>query len=124
MPNNLYKIGIPTDPTEEIKLLETIRKKHLALGADSPLKGLDWSGIESSLAKAAEQDALSDQYRSQAEKATGARDAAMPVVRDSIRSARDVLLGLNRKNPDALGDYGFKVSDSRSKATTPPKPSV
>jgi len=39
-------------------------------------------------------------------------------------AARDVLMGLNRDNPDALGEFGFKVSDARSGngGTTPPTP--
>lgn len=124
MPNNQYKIGIPTDPSDAIALLEIIKKKHLDLGENSPLKVLDWAGITPLLATAAQQDALSDGYRSQAEKATGARDVLMPGVLEGVRSARDVLLGINRKNPDSLGDFGFKVSDATSKKVVPKKPAV
>ena len=69
-------------------------------------------------------DALSDGFRSRAEAATGARDAKMLVVTETLRSARDVLMGLNRDNPDALGDFRFKVSDTRSAKASPEKPGV
>ena len=42
-----------------------------------------------------------------------------------IRSVRDVLLSIYRDNPDALGDFGFEVSDATSApsaAPAPPKP--
>ncbi|MGL4401763.1 MAG: hypothetical protein ACRCXD_18030 [Luteolibacter sp.] len=114
MANNQFRVEIPNDPTETIKLLGAIKAKHEALGATSPLGGLKWAEISPALAVAAEQDKLSDDFRSKAEAATGARDAKMTMVKDSIRSARDVLMGLNRDNPDALGEFGFKVSDARS----------
>ena len=122
MANNQYRVEIPTDPTETISLLAAIQAKHLALGANSPLGGLKWAEISSALAVAAEQDALSDELRRKAEAATGARDAKMTQVLESIRSARDVLMGLNRDNPDALGEFGFNVSDARSGSSggTPP----
>lgn len=114
MPNNKFSVGIPSDPSEAIRLLTAIKTKHAALGATSPLAGLKWADIDPALTVAVEQDALSDEFHRKAEKATGARDAKMPVVTEAIRSARDVLMGLNRENPDALGDFGFKVSDARS----------
>ncbi|MGL4399650.1 MAG: hypothetical protein ACRCXD_07255 [Luteolibacter sp.] len=122
MANNQFRVEIPAGPTETIKLLVAIKMKHEALGASSPLVGLKWAEISPALKIAAEQDQMSDDFRSKAEAATGARDAKMPLVKDSIRSARDVLMGLNRDNPDALGAFGFKVSDARSGngGATPP----
>lgn len=124
MANNQYRVEIPADPTQTIKLLTIIKAKHDALGTASPLAGLKWAEISPALAVAETQDQLSDEFRSKAEAATGARDAKMTIVKEAIRSVRDVLLGLNRDNPDALGDFGFKVSDARSgkAATKRPKP--
>ncbi len=124
MANNRYKIDIPTNPAEAIKLLGTIKKKHEDLGAASPLAGLKWATINPAHAIAEEQDSLSVDLRRKAEAATGARDVQMPLVNDAIRSARDVLMGLNRDNPDALGDFGFDVSDARSSKETPPPPTA
>lgn len=122
MANNQFRVEIPADPSEAIQLLTAIKTKHTALGATSPLAGLKWAEIDPALTVALEQDALSDDCHRRAEAATGARDAKMPAVKDAIRSARDVLMGLNRDNPDALGDFGFTVSDARSGngGATPP----
>lgn len=121
MPNNKVKVAIPTDPTALIALLIAVKKKHQALGDASPLKSLDWEEIDKHLSKADEQDKLSDDLYRQAEKATGERDKHIPVVGDTVRSARDILLGIFRANPDALGDYGFDVSDA-SAADKKPEP--
>ena len=114
MANNRYRIEIPSNPAEIIGLLGAIKAKHDSLGAASPLGGLKWSEIGTSLSVAGEQHELSVKLHREAEAATGARDAKIPVLTEAIRSARDVLMGLNRDNPDALGDYGFDVADSRS----------
>ena len=122
MPNNKFSVGIPSDPSEAIQLLSSIKAKHATLGASSPLAGLKWAEIDPALTVAAEQDALSDEFHSKAEKATGARDAKMPAITETIRAVRDVLMGLNRENPDALGDYGFKVADARPASISAKKP--
>lgn len=114
MPNNKVKVSIPTDPTALLALLKAVQTKHLALGAASPLAGLNWAEIGPDLAEATAKDNLSDDLYRQAEKATGDRDKLMPELIEAVRATRDILLGLNRANPDALGDYGFDVSDASS----------
>lgn len=116
MPNNKVKVAIPTDPTALLNLLNAVQTKHLALGASSPLAGLNWADITPDLAEATAKDTLSDDLYRQAEKATGDRDKLMPELIEAVRAARDILLGLNRANPDALGDYGFDVSDATAGA--------
>jgi hypothetical protein len=119
MAKSNVRIPLPTNPSEGIALLKSVKAKHEELGAASPLAGLKWSEISPALATADEKDGLSDKLRKQAEKATEARDAKMPVVTEALRSARDVLLGLNRDNPRVLGDYGFTVDDSPRAAVAP-----
>ena len=122
MPNPKVKVDIPRDPTASISLLKKAKTKHDELGPNSPLGGLKWDKIAPALARADTADQLSDALGRQREKATGDRDVEMPVVTDGLRAIRDVLLGLNRDNPDALGDFGFDVSDASSaaKPTAPP----
>ncbi len=122
MPNNQYSIEIPVNPTACIALLNKIKAKHADLGAASPLAGMKWTEINATLATADEQNQLSDELHRKAQEATGKRDAKMPAVKDAIRSARDVLMGFNRDNPDALGAYGFTVVDARKGSATPPPP--
>ena len=119
MANNRYRVDIPTNPSEIIDLLKKIKTKHEGLAASSPLGGLKWSVNSPSLSTADEKNQLSIQLHRDGETATGARDVEIPVLTDAIRSARDVLMGLNRDNPDALGDFGFDVSDARSGGDSP-----
>ena len=119
MANNKFKVEIPRDPTEALALLALVLTKHTTLAAASPLNGLKWAEITPDLAEAQKQDQLSDDLRRKAEKATGERDKHMGDIVEFIRSARDVLMGLNRDNPDALGDFGFKVSDAAPAAAKP-----
>ncbi len=114
MPNPKVRVDIPSDPTAKIALLKKAKTKHDELAANSPLKGLKWENIASALARADTADQLSDELGRKREKATGDRDVEMPTVTEALRSIRDVLLGLNRDNPDALGDFGFDVSDASS----------
>ena len=122
MANNQYKVEIPRNPTELIALLSKVATKHAALGAASPLTALKWGENLPKLAEAKAQDQLSDDFHRQAEKATGERDKYVPAITEFIRSIRDVLLGIYRDNPDALGDFGFKVSDSSSAPAPAPTP--
>lgn len=94
--------------------MTAITAKHTALGAASPLGGLNWTKYGTAHTKAAEQDTLSVDLRKKAEVATGARDAEMPALKDAIRSCRDILSGIHRENPDELSAYGFTVTDAHS----------
>lgn len=114
MPNNKVKVKIPTNPTALLALLAAIQSKHLALGPSSPLNGLNWSEITDDLAEASKQDNDSTEFYRKAEKATGERDKHLPDLTEAVRAARDILLGVHRANPDALGDFGFDVSDASS----------
>jgi hypothetical protein len=123
MPNPKVRVDIPSDPTAKIALLKKVKAKHDQLAADSPLRGLKWeTTIAPALARADTADQLSDELGRKREKATGERDVEMPTVTEALRSIRDVLLGLNRDNPDALGDFGFDVSDATSSPPPTPPP--
>ena len=106
------RVPMPDDPSDAIHLMRSVKDKHTALAAASPLGGLEWDKITAALEAAETQDALSDQCYRDAEKATKERDLQMPAVNDALRSARDVLLGVYRSNPKKAGDFGFTVNDS------------
>ena len=124
-PNPKVRVEIPSDPTAKIALLKKAKAKHDELAANSLLKGLKWDTLIApapALARADTADQLSDDPGRKREKATGERDVETPTVTEALRSIRDVLLGLNRDNPDALGDYGFGVSDASSSPPPTPPP--
>jgi hypothetical protein len=112
MPKRNVRIEIPGDPSEVIALLGKVKTKHEALGAASPLAGLEWDNIGPAYERALVQDGKADESRKIAETATGERNKDMPAVTEALRSARDVLAGIYRANPKKLTEFGFEVNDS------------
>src|SRR5581483_1624596 len=124
MANPNVRVEIPSDPSEAIALLGKVKAKHEALGNASPLKGLDWEKtINPAYTGAKTHNDNKESLYKEAEKETGERDVFMPTVFDTLRSARDVLLGLNLANPKKLGDFDSTVDDSpRSNTSANPQP--
>ena len=119
MPKKNVKVEIPENPTELLELAKKISDKHLADGVNSPLKGMtdyNWSVTQPFVEPAQAKDAEAIILRKKAEEATGERDKNIDQIKGSIKASRDVLLGLNKKNPKVLGQWGFTVSESVSAA--------
>lgn len=112
MPRKPVRVEIPRDPSEGIALLKEVKAEHERLGEGSPLKGLEWDKIGPGLARAEEHDVNADQFRKDSERETGERNKDMPLVNESLRAARDILLGVYRSNPKKLVDFGYEVADS------------
>ena len=112
MPKNNIRVKIPTNPTDQIKLLGAVQAKHGAAGAGSPLSSLKWKEIDAALADADTHDKQASQFQKDMEREYRDRDVSMPAVTQALRDARDLLLVANRTNPKALGDFGFIVDDS------------
>src|SRR2546425_13061613 len=106
---NTVRIEIPKNPTALLALAAKIAAKHATLAGGSPLKDLNWTDTGPVIADGNDFDAEAADHHRQAESLTEKRDAVLPVVADFVRSSRDVLLGLHRKNPRALSDFGFVV---------------
>ena len=128
-----FRIEIPGNPDDLIKLAKDLKAKHVALGVDSPIKGVkDIDQFPAKLTTADTKNELSKQLKKDAEKATQDRDLPLghigtlreQTVRYWVTSARDVLLGLNKGNEQALGDWGFTVDTSPpvKKAKKPANP--
>ena len=113
MPRKNFRVKIPTDPSERIKLAKAISAKHDDLGAASPLTDMeDEADYASALTSADAQDTIADRARKESETATGERNRHMPAVDGGVRARRDVLLGKYRSNPKKLTEFGFEVDDS------------
>ena len=118
----MARIVIPENKSELCTLAAAIKKKHLDLGAASPLSGMKWDDLGPAIDEASGFDKSATQLAKDAEKAMGNRNERMPKISQVVRSARDILSGLNATNLKALGDWTFVVDDSpqaKSK-TTPP----
>ena len=123
----MARINIPKNPDELIKLAKTIKDKHGLDGANSPLAGLNMADFAAKTAAADAENQKAQQYYRDAEKATQDRDlalggdtAAKGTVTFYVRSARDVLAGLNKGNEKKLGDWGFEVDDSPAAGASKP----
>ncbi len=132
MAANNFRVDVPTNPDDLIKLATKIKDKHAALADASPIKGVkDIDLFAGKLTTADTQNETAKQLAKDGEKATQNRDLALgqsgqlreQTVRYWVASARDVLLGLNKGNEQALGDWGFTVDTSpHPKKPAPPAP--
>lgn len=123
----MTRVNIPSNVDKLILLSQSILAKHLALGAASPLSGLKIAEWTANTADAENKKAA--QLRRDAEKAPQNRDNAMSSNTDplgvefNVKSARDILMALNKGSEQQLGDWGFDVDTSaRPSAPTPPTP--
>ena len=111
------RIPIPENPDSFIALAKAIFAKHTALGAASPLNGIEGiAGFEALVTAADTNNQQADQLYKQAETAIEARDKAIgPNVTTPgclqffVTSSRDVLAGQNKGAEHKLGDWGFAV---------------
>lgn len=115
MANSKPRVNIPTNPAQKLDLASRIYAKHMADGDKSPLNALQsytWSdnGPEVVNAQALHQQAEDSQR--QADLSYRKRDLLLTDIDESIKSSRDLLLGIYRDNPKELNQWGFDVSDT------------
>ena len=98
------RINIPSNPGDLIALAKAINAKHIALGAASPLNGIDGiAGFGAQVTAADTNNQQADQLYKQAETATEARDNALGpdtttpgYVRFFVTASRDVLAAVTK----------------------------
>ncbi|MCP9757253.1 hypothetical protein EGI26_19000 [Lacihabitans sp. CCS-44] len=113
------RINIPSNVQEVIEMAEIINNRHVADGETSPLNALQdhkLADIGPLLTACLQQHLKAEELRRQMELAYRERDAMVKPISETIKACRDLLLGVFRANPKKLGEWGFKVSDSPSKA--------
>jgi hypothetical protein len=118
------RVNIPSNPGDLIALAKAISAKHIALGAASPLNGINGiAGFGAQVTAADTNNQQADLFYKQAETATEARDNALGpdtttpgYVRFYVTAARDVLAALNKGSEHKLGDWGFVVDASTQSA--------
>ena len=111
------RIPIPENPDDFITLAGKISAKHTALGAASPLNGIDGIANLAALVTTADtNNKLADQLYKQAETAIETRDKAIGpnvttpgTLQFLVTSARTVLAGQNKGAEHKLGDWGYGV---------------
>jgi hypothetical protein len=130
MAKNNVRVEIPTNPTDLLDLAKKVSDKHIADAANSPLKSIvdfNWSVTQPLIVPAQVKDQEGADFKKKSEESYGERDKNINPIRESLKASRDVLLGINKKNPKVLGQWGFTVHESvkssgggKGKKTTPP----
>ena len=119
MGNPNYRISIPRNPSDLLKLATNVLKKHTELGSESPLNALvshKWSDNGAKVAEATALDKLAQDLKTQSEEAINKRNALIPDIENSVKGSRDLLEGVYRETPRALAQFGFEITESARSA--------
>ena len=119
MASNKVRVEIPRNAADLLSLGEKIYAKHTELAATSPLNMLQshkWDVNGPQVANALTLHNKAEEYKRLAEEAYRERDLLVGEIDESIKSSRDLLLGVYRDNPKQLGQWGFEVNDTVSTA--------
>lgn len=130
MSKTVARVVIPTNPADLLALAKSISDKHIADAANSPLNALvdnKWSTTQPFIAPAQAKHIEAEFYKKKMEEAYRERDKHIDEIEESVKSSRDVLVGINKKNPKVLGQWGFVVNDTvkatkikKTDSSTPP----
>lgn len=115
MANTKPRVNIPKNPAQLLDLASKIYAKHTSMAAASPLNALQrhtWTVNGPEVANAQTLNQQAEEFQRQAELAYRNRDMLLTEIDESIKSTRDLLLGIYRDNPKELGQWGFEVDDS------------
>lgn len=115
MANTKPRVIIPKNPAQKLDLASRIYAKHISMEATSPLNALQnhtWAVNGPEVANAQTLNQQAEDFQRQAELAYRNRDILLAEIDESIKSTRDLLLGIYRDNPKELGQWGFEVDDS------------
>ena len=109
------RVVLSKNPKENLDLAKKVFEKHVALGADSPLKlieGVDWavSGPKVAIANTAHEQA--EFHKGESEKQYANRDALFPEVVDALKKSINLLKSIYSDNPKKLADWGISVDDT------------
>ena len=115
------RIKIPNSESDIVQLAGTIKAKHTAEAAASPLAALPWSATSDKIDAAVANDNKIAELDSELEQRRQQRTNDVAALGEFVRSARDVLQGVHRDTLRKLNDWGFNVDDiPRQKKPTPP----
>jgi len=115
MPNPKVRVDIPTNPSDKLNLVGRINAKHTSDGTSSLLNNMQthrWDVNGPEVANALTFHQQAEDLQRQANLAYRKRDLLLDEITESIKSSRDLLLGVFHDNPKELSQWGFDVSDS------------
>lgn len=115
MANPSYRVNIPKNTEELLDLAAKVYQKHTDLAAASPLNAMvshKWADNGPNVAPCLELHKQAEELKRKAEETYRQRDLMLNDITESVKASRDLLLGVYRKIPKTLGEYGFEVSDT------------
>jgi hypothetical protein len=123
MANSSYRVNIPKNAEELLDLAAKVYQEHIDLAAASPLNAMvshKWADNGPNVAPCLLLHKRAEELSRQAEEAYRQRDSLLNEITESVKASRDLLLGVYRETPKALGEYGFEVDDSARAARKQP----
>ena len=114
----LYKkprVTIPRNPTQLIDLASKVYTKHTEMDLSSPLNSLQthtWTENGPRVAEVLNYHRQAEELSKMVEEIYRKRDLLLAEIDISVKSSRDLLLGVYRDNPKEMGQWGFVVDDS------------
>lgn len=115
MGNPKVRVEMPTNPLQKLELAGRVNAKHTDDGEKSLLNAMQTHKWDDNGPKIAEAQALhmqAEDFQRQANLAYRKRDLLLEEVDASLKSSRDLLLGIFHDNPKELSQWGFDVSDT------------
>lgn len=115
MSNPKVRVDIPSNPSDKLSLAGRIYAKHTADAEKSLLNAMQthkWEDNGPEVANALSLHLQAEDLQRQANLAYRKRDLALNEITESVKSSRDLLLGVFHDNPKELSQWDFDVSDT------------
>ena len=115
MSSNKVRVEIPKNPAQLLALGERIYAKHSDMALTSPLNSMQnhtWEVNGPEVANALTLHQQAEDLQRQTDLAYRKRDLLLAEIDQSVKSSRDLLLGVFRDNPKELNQWGFDVTDT------------
>ena len=109
------RVVLSRNPKENLELAQKVYDKHVALGADSPLKLLedvDWSLSGPKVTAATTANNQAEFHKGEMEKEYAKRDLLLPEVVNALKASIKLLKASYGGNPKKLTDWGISVDDT------------
>ena len=109
------RVVLSKNPKENLDAAQKVYDKHVALGADSPLRlieDVDWSISGPKIDTATKANNQAEFHKGEMEKEYAKRDLLMPEVVNALKSSIKLLKASYGGNPKKLTDWGIAVDDT------------
>ena len=109
------RVVLSKNPKDNLELAEKIYKKHLELGADSPLnilEDVDWAITGGKIEPTLSNHTKAEFLKAESEKNYAERDKNMPEIVTALKQSIALLKASFGANPKKLSDWGVNIDDS------------